>query len=571
MRHRLCTPLADSAHLHFQPYGDLRILKRVIPPMTETTHRPPRSQLRRNPVRPVRPEKFDWSDGIGDRPRGLRTVRPSAEIPERFRVAGESSWKKRRHPDGAASARHRSPRQVASAARRHLKLILVLTDLAAILVGGVLATILQQWISPVDSDLVRTQTTLLMVSLPVFLLGAAANRLYRSRDNKRRPDEWGKIARSTAIGVSTPVVFAFIIQNATLSRLWIILLLISIFTIWLIEREVIRRTFKVLRRNGRLRRRVAVLGTDTHALGLEQRLRANPSLGYDSVGLVTGDDLTTIEQFDELINWMETRGANGVIVSPSSFEPGELNRLTRLLTDAGYHTNVSSVLHDIDASRIRPQQIDGSSMLYVEPVQRNGWRRIAKRSFDLAIAITLLVVTAPLLTIAAIAVKTTSPGPIMFRQQRVGKHNGRFELLKLRSMVVDAEERKEGLLDQNEADGPLFKIENDPRVTRVGAFLRKTSIDELPQLVNVIRGEMSIVGPRPALPDEADRWDDELIERLAVLPGITGLWQVSGRSSSSFDDYRRLDLFYVDNWSLLHDIKICFRTVHTVFSGRGAS
>ena len=155
-----------------------------------------------------------------------------------------------------------------------------------------------------------------------------------------------------------------------------------------------------------------------------------------------------------------------------------------------------------------------------------------------------------MLLVAAIAIKLESRGPVLFRQERVGQDGRRFELLKLRSMVVDAEDQKESLLDRNEADGPLFKMSEDPRVTRVGRLLRKLSIDELPQLVCVLRGTMSMVGPRPALPDEAAQWDEQTRERLRVKPGLTGLWQVSGRSDSSFEQYRRLDLRYVDNWSL---------------------
>ena len=144
-------------------------------------------------------------------------------------------------------------------------------------------------------------------------------------------------------------------------------------------------------------------------------------------------------------------------------------------------------------------------------------------------------------------------------------------MTKLRTMVVDAEAQKAGLLDRNEMDGPLFKIADDPRITPVGRVLRKLSIDELPQLFCVVRGSMSMVGPRPALPDEAALWDEQVHERLRVRPGITGMWQVSGRSSTSFEDYKRLDLYYVDNWSLTHDIRICAKTVGVVLSGRGAA
>jgi exopolysaccharide biosynthesis polyprenyl glycosylphosphotransferase len=257
-------------------------------------------------------------------------------------------------------------------------------------------------------------------------------------------------------------------------------------------------------------------------------------------------------------------------VSLSSVHPDEVNRLTRRLTDAGYHVALSSSLRDIDLHRFRPQELDGRTLIYVEPTIRNGWRAIAKRAFDLAFASAMLVLTSPLLLLAAIAIKLESPGPVIFRQQRVGRDGTLFPMFKLRTMVVDAEARKADLADRNESDGPLFKMRDDPRITRVGRLLRKLSIDELPQFWNVARGEMSVVGPRPALPDEVAAWPPDVHDRLRVLPGITGMWQVSGRADTTFDEYKRLDLYYVDNWSLAHDVQIVAKTFSTVVLQRGA-
>ena len=159
---------------------------------------------------------------------------------------------------------------------------------------------------------------------------------------------------------------------------------------------------------------------------------------------------------------------------------------------------------------------------------------------------------------------------MIFAQERIGRDGAPFRVLKLRTMVADAEARKAELEQHNEADGPMFKMANDPRVTKVGGFLRKLSIDEIPQFVNVLRGEMSVVGPRPALASEVEQWTDDVHDRLRVLPGITGMWQVSGRSDTTFDEYKRLDLYYVDNWSLAHDLRIVLRTFSAVVAQRGA-
>jgi exopolysaccharide biosynthesis polyprenyl glycosylphosphotransferase len=208
--------------------------------------------------------------------------------------------------------------------------------------------------------------------------------------------------------------------------------------------------------------------------------------------------------------------------------------------------------------------------VYVEPVTRGGWRAWAKRTFDLIGAGTLLVLTLPIQCIVAIAVKLDSKGPVLFRQVRVGRDSEPFSVLKIRTMVVDAEARLAELRELNEADGPLFKMTDDPRITRVGRFLRVTSLDELPQLWNVMRGDMSLVGPRPALPHETEEWDALLTQRLRVKPGITGMWQVSGRSDTTFEDYTRLDLYYVDNWSLATDLAILAKTVPVVLLRKGA-
>jgi exopolysaccharide biosynthesis polyprenyl glycosylphosphotransferase len=263
-------------------------------------------------------------------------------------------------------------------------------------------------------------------------------------------------------------------------------------------------------------------------------------------------------------------GATGAVLSLCSLDCATVNELTRQLTDAGCHVTLSTGLDDIDATRLRPVALDGRALVYVEPCVRTGWHATAKRAFDVVVSVVALTLTAPVLAAAAAAIRLESRGSILFRQWRVGRDGEPFQIVKLRTMVVDAEARRRELLDRNEADGPLFKIRDDPRVTRVGRLLRRVSIDELPQFWNVLRGEMSVVGPRPALPEEVAAWPEPVRGRLRVLPGITGMWQVSGRSDAGFDEYVRLDLAYVDNWSLAHDVEIVARTVGVVVTAKGA-
>ncbi len=190
--------------------------------------------------------------------------------------------------------------------------------------------------------------------------------------------------------------------------------------------------------------------------------------------------------FDDLDRILDRTSANGVVMSLGSVCADTVNVMTRRLTDAGYHVALSSLLHDIDVTRLRPQTFDGRTMVYVEPVVRGGWRAVAKRGFDIVLAATILLLSGPVLLVSMIAIKLDSRGPVLFRQERIGRNGRTFELIKLRSMGVDAESRKESLRELNEADGPLFKMTEDPRVTRVGRLLRKLSIDELPQLVCVL-------------------------------------------------------------------------------------
>ena len=197
-------------------------------------------------------------------------------------------------------------------------------------------------------------------------------------------------------------------------------------------------------------------------------------------------------------------------------------------------------------------------------------RLVIKSNFDKVLAITGIVVGAPLFVILALAIKLDDGGPVLFRQTRVGKDGRTFSVCKFRTMVPDAEKLKAGLADQNQQQWPLFKIRRDPRLTRLGPWLRRWSLDDLPQLVNVLTGQMSLVGPRPALPDEAAMYGDRVRRRLAVKPGMTGLWQVNGRSDLSWDESVRLDLRYVENWSLMLDLQILWKTWAAVARGSGA-
>ncbi|MBL1066644.1 sugar transferase [Streptomyces sp. 7-21] len=264
--------------------------------------------------------------------------------------------------------------------------------------------------------------------------------------------------------------------------------------------------------------------------------------------------------------------ADLVLAVPGPLLTGErLRRLSWAVQDAGLALVVAAGLTDVAPRRIRVESAAGLSLLHVAPPLRGGPQSLVKAALDRTAAALGLLLLAPLLALIALAIRLDSPGPALYRQTRIGHRGAPFTLWKFRTMVADAERLRPGLEASNEhVTGPLFKIRRDPRVTRVGRLLRRTSLDELPQLVNVLRGEMSLVGPRPPLPGEVASYGVAELRRLSVKPGLTGLWQVSGRSELSWDEGLALDLSYADNWSVTGDLDVLARTVRAVLDGRGA-
>jgi exopolysaccharide biosynthesis polyprenyl glycosylphosphotransferase len=374
-----------------------------------------------------------------------------------------------------------------------------------------------------------------------------------------------------------------VLFEAQLSRTWLGLVLVCVSTLVYAEREVVRRVLTARRVRGRMRRRVVIVGENAEAVELAQMLADHPRHGYEVVGFVA-DPVTPVVDLrtgrplgpylgspQDVLDLCRSTAASGVIVATTSTELDSANRLIRELTREGLFVEMTSAMRDISPSRISLRSLGPYPMLAIEPVAELSWRRIAKRAFDLVAASLSLLVVVPLLALAAVAIRTTSGPGVLFRQQRVGREGELFTVYKLRTMVAGAEAQQSELLDRNEAAGPMFKMTDDPRVTPVGRWLRRTSIDELPQLFNVLSGDMSLVGPRPALPAEAAAWGDDLRERLRVKPGITGEWQISGRFQASLEDYERLDLHYVDNWSLVRDLVILVKTVPAVLRRDGAA
>jgi exopolysaccharide biosynthesis polyprenyl glycosylphosphotransferase len=331
-----------------------------------------------------------------------------------------------------------------------------------------------------------------------------------------------------------------------------------------------------IRLEGKLTFRTLIVGANLEAERLAATMQTR-ELGFEPVGFVAGgmDDLRLDDQrvvgpvgrIRELIR--ETR-ADCLFVASSAVTPEDVVQIMKARRLENVEVRFTANLPTVLSSRLAPQTIGGVMTLSVNVLQLTRFQAAAKRACDVAISALGLLLLLPLFVAVAVAIKATSRGPVVFRQERIGLRGRPFTVLKFRTMVAGADLLLEGLRDQNEADGPLFKLRQDPRVTRVGAILRHYSIDELPQLWNVLKGEMSLVGPRPPLAGEVARYEEWQHDRLEVRPGITGLWQVSGRSDLSWDEAVRLDLRYVEDWSLALDSVILWKTFRAVLSGRGA-
>jgi exopolysaccharide biosynthesis polyprenyl glycosylphosphotransferase len=327
-------------------------------------------------------------------------------------------------------------------------------------------------------------------------------------------------------------------------------------------------------------RRVLVVGGVDGIHDLAEQLNDDPYVGYTLVGACLpvpseGFALPEVPVLGSLTQVMEAvdeAGADTVAVATGpGMSPAVLRRLSWEIEGTGIDLVVAPALLDVAGPRISVRPVAGLPLLHVEEPELSGVRQVMKTFVEWMFATIAFLLILPLLVVLAIVIRIDSQGAPVFRQTRVGKHGREFTVYKLRTMRADAESLLESLREQNEAaDGLLFKIREDPRVTRVGRALRRWSIDELPQLWNVVRGDMALVGPRPPLPGEVAQYGPEVARRLLVRPGITGLWQVSGRSNLSWDDSVRLDLYYVEKWSLALDAMIVWKTVFAIFRKEGA-
>ena len=407
----------------------------------------------------------------------------------------------------------------------------------------------------------------------------ALQRGYEARFLGTGPEEYRRTTIAAMALFIAIAVTSFALRK-DVSRAYVMVVVPGLLAFSLAGRHFLRDWIYRLRRSGQGLQRVLVVGRADAAVAVIDKFRQEPQHGLLAVAACVPQasvqvshihDVPVVGDPDRIIDAVDETGVHVVAVASHPDLAGQsLRRLSWALEERGVELVVSPGIVEVAGPRLSIRPVAGLSLLHLERPTFGGSRMFVKTVFDRLLGAVLLLVALPLIAAIAIAVRVSSPGPVLFRQERVGVDGRRFTMLKFRSMVPDAEDRRRALGGLDDGNGMLFKIREDPRVTPIGNLLRRFSLDELPQLLNVLKGDMSLVGPRPPLPEEVAGYDGDAARRLRVRPGMTGLWQVSGRSDLSWEESLRLDLRYVDNWSLALDLSILRRTWRAVIRGSGA-
>ena len=425
-----------------------------------------------------------------------------------------------------------------------------------------------------------------VVSLVLMTLWLSALVLFRSRDLRvvgTGAEEYRRVAHASFAMFGSVAIIAFLLKLDLARGYLAVALPLGLATL-VLSRWSWRRWLMQRRAEGHFTSTVLVVGSHDAAVHMANIFEQDRSAGYRVVGVcvpgwshaqgslkLQGHAVPVLGDEHSVLAALASTGADMVAVSNTeSLGADGMRALAWELEAVDVDLVVSSGVVDVAGPRLQVRPVAGLPLLHVDKPQYRGASRAGKVFVDLAGAGVGLVLLAPLLLVVALLVKVTSRGPVLYRAERIGLNGKPFNMLKFRSMVVDADSQRARLSTANEGAGPLFKIRNDPRVTPVGRWMRRLSIDELPQLVNVLRGQMSVVGPRPPLRSEVMTYTGAVNRRLLVKPGLTGLWQVSGRSELSWEQSVRLDLFYVENWSMIQDLTIVWRTLGAVIKTRGA-
>ncbi len=455
-------------------------------------------------------------------------------------------------------------------------LMMALASLAA-LAGRERLPVFDGWYDPTAVSMAITAP----VMLALCLVAIAWRGGYRGAVFGAGTDEYRRVVAGAMLAAGVMGVVCYLAKYP-LSRGYFLLVWAVGLPLLLLGRVAIRRGVHHARRRGTLIHQVLVAGSRSHVDEIVRVLNRESWLGYRVIGALTprGDDaeetdtgVPILGDAEDAASIIRRSGADTMFFAGGAVNSADqMRKLFWTLEQQQVDVVIAPSVSDISDERITMRPVGGLPLIHVDPPRWTDAARWGKRSFDIVGSAVLLVVLAPLFAFVALQVRRDDGGPVLFRQQRIGRRGDAFDCLKFRSMALDAEERLQALKDALgwKPEHGLFKADPDPRITRAGKWLRRFSLDELPQLVNVLRGDMSLVGPRPPLPGEVAVYAEDVARRLHVRPGMTGLWQVSGRSDLSWEEAVRLDLYYVDNWSMMQDLSILARTLGAVVGSRGA-
>ena len=412
--------------------------------------------------------------------------------------------------------------------------------------------------------------------IPLLVITFQLAGLYRARRGIEWFDDIPAIIRGTALGVMILFTAVALTRYPASSRLTYILVWAFSAALIVLGRAWVQFVLAQLHRRGVGVERVLVVGGNNLGKMIMQSLDARAHLGYRVVGFVDDDWDADFAKFrrlgglDDVERLAEQERIDHVVVALPSASHAAILRIVDHCRGAHVRFRLVPDLYEMSLSRVDVDTVSGIPLIGLREVSIRGANAVAKRATDIVISATVLLFCAPLLALIALLIRLESPGPVLYRHVRIGKNGQPFTMLKFRSMRQDAARLRQEMVAGADGDGRLFKARNDPRRTRVGAAIRRSSLDELPQLWNVLLGDMSVVGPRPQIPEEVATYDEWHHKRLAASPGLTGLWQVSGRSELTFDEMVIYDIYYIENWSLGLDFRILLRTIPAVIRGRGA-
>jgi exopolysaccharide biosynthesis polyprenyl glycosylphosphotransferase len=407
--------------------------------------------------------------------------------------------------------------------------------------------------------------------------------LYHSRRFSSRRDEIVDVAKATSVGTLVIVIFVFFFEISMVTPTFLGVFWATSTGITILNRLALRYALGKVRAHGHNLRHLVIVGTNPRGIEFARKIESKPELGYRIIGFVD-NEWSGIQEFQKngyrlvsnlslFPDFIREHVVDEVAISlPVRSFYSQISQIVARCEEQGIIVRYLSNIFNLKEGRSTSEEFGDHPVVAVYTGAMRGWQILVKHILDFFVSLILVALFSPLLAIVSILIKITSPGPVFFVQERVGVGKRRFRLYKFRTMIKDAEEKILELEHLNELSGPVFKINDDPRITRIGKFLRKTSIDELPQLFNVVKGDMSLVGPRPLPVRDYEGFDEDWHRRrFSVRPGITCLWQVNGRSNTSFDKWMKLDMEYIDNWSLGLDLKILLRTVPAVLKGSGAA